>query len=168
MGASWLWTMPGPLGFHYGYRVGNLFISYESQEQFEPEADGLAARAAEEVRRLSDECSSLEKIATILLEKVAGRAKGNPIFHAGIAAGLVGQLAEAKQNFQTIEAEFTDGELRSAAITLKGLLNSPEAYVNAVEVLIKKQRFHNKLPELSRALPSQLRLEKRLISDERQ
>jgi hypothetical protein len=129
---------PGPLGFHHGDRIPKLFISYESQEQFEPEADGLAARAAEEVRRLTDECSSLEKIATILLEKVARGAKGNPIFHAGVAAGLVGQLAEAKQSFQTVEAEFREGELRSAAITLKGLLDSPETYVNAIEDLVKK------------------------------
>jgi len=52
-GAHWLWRYePGPITFDHNYRVEG-FVSFESGEQFEPEADRLAARAAEEALKLA-------------------------------------------------------------------------------------------------------------------
>src|SRR2546426_11816134 len=48
VGAAWLWHARTGFGFDAGYRVAD-FISFESQEQFAPLIEQMAARASQEV-----------------------------------------------------------------------------------------------------------------------
>jgi len=145
VGAHWLWRAePGPISFNYNDRVED-FISFESREQFEPEADRLAARATEEALKLERIFGSVTEIAQVLTDLVMAGRTGSSVYHAAVAAGLAGEVSKSHALFERVQTEF-DNPVRSVASELDRILEQPDAYQAAVELRIAEQRSHNKLP----------------------
>ena len=85
-GAHWLWRHePGPITFDYNDRVEG-FISFESGEQFEPEADRLATRAAKEALKLEGIFGSITETAQVLTNLVMAGRTGWSTYNAAVAA----------------------------------------------------------------------------------
>jgi hypothetical protein len=85
VGAHFLWQWGGFFSYDLGYRVEG-FASYESDAQFAPEADRLAASAAREVellrRRLPDP-SAVARVITL-----PPRGHGWPYYHYAVPRPL--------------------------------------------------------------------------------
>ena len=145
VGAHWLWrAKPGPISFDYNDRVED-FISFESSEQFKPEADRLAARATEEVLKLERIFGSVTETAQVLTDLVMAGRTGSSVYHGAVAAGLAGEVLKSRALFERVQTDFAD-PVRSAACELDRVLEQPDAYQAAVELRIAEQRSHNKLP----------------------
>jgi hypothetical protein len=102
VGAVWLW-----LGFlvehrlyDYGDRI-NGFIQFEDAAQFAPLVDTLAHEAAAEVTRLRTKFQSLGATARELI--VEAPDKSWLLFHAAVAAGLVGDIPKARDLLKRLE-----------------------------------------------------------------
>ena len=144
-GAHWLWRYePGPITFDYNDRVEG-FISFESGEQFEPEADRLATRAAKEALKLEGIFGSITETAPVLTNLVMAGRTGWSTYHAAVAAGLAGEISQSRRLFERVQIDFAD-PVRSVASKLERVLDRPGDYRAAVEVSIAEQRSHNKLP----------------------
>lgn len=145
VGAHWLWrSEPGPISFDHNDRVED-FISFENSEQFEPEADRLAARAAEEALKLAGIFGSITEIAQVLTDLVMAGRIGRSVYHAAVAAGLAGEVSKSHALFKRVQTDFDD-PVRSVASRLDRVLGNPDDYRAAVELSIAEQRSHNKLP----------------------
>lgn len=106
--AHWLWTEKDHLSFDYGGRLGT-YAEYQTDDQFGPELVHLAKLAAEEANRLAQAFISFEAAAERLsLEADALGERGKAswaAYHAGMALGLSGRMAEAKAQLCTISDE---------------------------------------------------------------
>jgi hypothetical protein len=94
VGVSWLWFEKDYVSFDDGGRI-KPFSKFEDQTQFAPLADDLARRAGDEVARYRALYPSVSSAARHLAAK-------EPMclwdrFHAGVACGLAGDVANAKQ-----------------------------------------------------------------------
>ncbi len=149
VGACWLWSRGQHLSFHYGSRIAD-FVEFESIEQFAPEADRLACRAADEVQRLRRDCSSIKAIARLLMLDANNGKSGWPLHHAAVAAGLIGDLTAADQLFDRVRTSFTgDGwqaEARAHAAHLQQVVARQEAFKSEIMDLIEQKRAVLKLP----------------------
>jgi hypothetical protein len=148
VGAAWLWYPRKGLPFNYGYRVAD-FIPFESAEQFTPLIEDMAAQAAREVLALREKFRTLADIHRHLVNNV--RYDDWPAYHAAVAAGLVGDIATARQLFCRVEAWPTQGSewqqtLKSDAVALAALLDDPARFRAAVCEIIAQCRALNKLP----------------------
>jgi hypothetical protein len=91
VGVMWLWWSKDYISFDYGLGGPKPWASAESPD-FPAEARSLAAEAAERVAALREEVGTLRAASLALTQHPA---PGWPQFHAGIAAGLAGDLATA-------------------------------------------------------------------------
>lgn len=148
VGAMWLWNVRAGHTFHVGYRVGN-FIPFYSPESFGPAVTELAAQAAQEVQRRRDQFNSLQNIYHYLVDNTS---EENPsIFHAAIAAGLVGDIDTARHLFQISDALPIQDvqwqiELRAKIAALAAQLDQPALFRNSVLNNIQESRRLNGLP----------------------
>jgi hypothetical protein len=85
VGAHFLWRASGQPSFDLGYRLHG-FVAFESESQFAPEADRLAAAAAIEVERLRTQLVGVQAVTTL----IPSEAGGWPPYHRAIAFGLSG------------------------------------------------------------------------------
>jgi hypothetical protein len=149
--ATWLWhthpfwTFDGT--YHpprNGYRVpGAGFIDFQSAEQFTPLIAEMAALAAREVIALREKFKSFD----LIYEHLLGRAvrDGIPVYHAAVAAGLVGDITSARQLFRRLEEWCTDGyghqlQLKANSAELAQLIEEPARFRAAVLANIENRR----------------------------
>jgi hypothetical protein len=148
VGAMWLWRARKGHAFHVGYRIAD-FLPFYSPAQFGPAVSGLAAQAAEEVQRLREQFKTLKDIYRYLVDHTS--EKNWQIFHAAIAAGLVGDVNTACRLFQISDSMPTRNvqwqiELRAKNAALAVQLNQPSLFRGSVLEAIQQCRRLNNLP----------------------
>lgn len=142
--AHWLWSGHGFLSHDVGNRVGG-FAEYASDAQFASVAIELSETAAIEATRLTKRFSSIDATAADL---VAAEAAAEPSvgswsrYNAGVAAGIVGQSAEA----EALLAGVTDERVKPSAKTMSLLVNDPASFQKKAIDLIARQRLALGLP----------------------
>jgi len=157
VGAHWFWYARDHFSFDHGYRIAD-FVSFEAKEQFEPESERLALRAADEVQKIRDNFRSLEEIARQLTFDVVNGGGGFALYHAAVAAGLVGDISGSRQLFERVRNHF-DGDgwqenVRSVAAELTKALPSKHDFRTLVQEIIQRHRSLNKLPPCPDPLPA--------------
>jgi hypothetical protein len=148
VGAMWLWRARKGLAFHVGYRIAD-FIPFSSAEQFGPAVSELGTKAAQEVQRRREQFKSLHDIYRYLVDHTPERNRG--IFHAAIAAGLIGNIDTARRLFQMSDAMPIRNvqwqiELRAANAALAAQLDRPSMFRASVLEIIQQCRLLNGLP----------------------
>jgi hypothetical protein len=154
VGAHFLWKWDGVLSFDLGYRIESL-VAYESDAQFAPEADRLAARAAAEVLSFRERLPAPSDAAAALPESPAGR--GWPLYHRAVALGLSGEANAAAATFQRLAVADGDDRpwvrvLRQRCSNFAALVADPQAFRAEIRGLIVQQRAALKLPEVGGVL----------------
>lgn len=159
--ASWLWADKNFWAFDYGGRVANLFFEFQNEEQFAPHAELLAARAADESRRLQVEFSSLPAIARKLTgEANQSMAIGNPsmwdLYYAAVASALVDHEQDAQRFFDELLQVSVNADwqkrLREQSVSLTSHLRSRKHFIQQVQEIVDRTRSQLKLPRLDGAL----------------
>ena len=103
--AHWLWShTPNSLSFDYTIMSGKPWIPFENVAQFETGVAELVERAVEESKALKSKIIDVQAVASLLVEHhdtydSAGCAGGWPAFNAAVAAGVVGDMANARSLF---------------------------------------------------------------------
>ena len=148
VGAMWLWQPDIDHNvFHYFRRLGG-FVSYESDEQFAPEAHRLAIRAATEMIKLEKQFSSLEKIAAFLCENTSEYPV--QIYNAAVAVALSGAIDRSRILFKKlIDQDPNKSQLwgiRKKAKLLATYLDDEARFRKAVEKIISDTRVLQRLP----------------------
>ena len=149
VGACWLWTENVYLSFDHGDRIEE-FHSFESPEQFNGVANSLAERAKTEILRLRSRFPTLHETATCL----TGMKSPNiwHRFHAGIAAGLAGDVVTAKNNLAAIASETSEYQwvidLQSKAAHLGSLSNDVGMFRSTIAKQICHTRTLLRLPRV--------------------
>jgi hypothetical protein len=147
VGAMWLWRARKGHAFNVGYRIAD-FIPFYSPEQFGPAAVSLAAKAAQEVQRRRKQFKTLHDIYRYLVDHTS--EKNWQIFHAAIAAGLIGDADTARRLFQTFDAMPIGNvpwqiELRAKNAALAAQLDRPALFRTSVLEIIQECRLLNGL-----------------------
>jgi hypothetical protein len=147
VGAHWLWHAQDSWSFDYGHRVVD-FIFFRNEEQFAVAAEKLATRAVEEVHNLQRKFSSLSDIAREVAKKPHGTEWD--IYHAAVAAGLTGDVANARRLFEgLIEGPPTwdwHAKLQADATILARTLPDVVKFRETVIAIIQKARALHRLP----------------------
>ncbi len=148
VGAMWLWRARKGYAFHVGYRVAD-FLPFYNPEQFGPVIGDIAAKAAQEVQRLREQFKTLNDICRYLVDRTS--ETNWQIFHAAIAAGLVGDVDTARRLFQAfagmpIRNVQWQTELRARNIALAAQLDQPSLFRSSVLAIIHECRQLNGLP----------------------
>lgn len=148
VGAMWLWRARKGYAFHVGYRIAD-FLPFYSPEQFAPEVARLAAQAAEEVQKHREQFKTMHDIYRYLLDHTS--EKNWKIFHAAIAAGLVGDVDTARRLFQIFDAMPTNDvqwqiDLRAKNAAIGAQLDRPSLFRTSVLEVIQECRAINGLP----------------------
>jgi hypothetical protein len=137
VGAHFLWHA-GPLSFDLGGRVAG-FVGFESAEQFSPQADSLASRAAAESARLRAMLTDTRAAAASLPEDADESAWAH--YHRAIALGLSGDAEGARRAFlgliETPHPVSWAVERAARCRELRDLLQDPAAFREAIT-----QRVH--------------------------
>jgi len=94
VGCMWLWSIKQHISFDVGYRV-NGFFAYESEEQFGPAADKLAAGALEKVVEYRRIFRSIHDVSNYYFENAPQSFW--PCFNAAIAHSLAGRAEASAQ-----------------------------------------------------------------------
>jgi hypothetical protein len=147
IGAMWLWRARKGLAFNTFQRISD-FAPFYSSEQFVPIIAELAAQAAREVKRLREKFASLSAICQYLVNHTSDKNKD--IFHAAIAAGLMGDVSVARHLFHKFSEVPTCGyqwaiELQAANALLASKLDDREAFRSAVLARVRECRLINNL-----------------------
>ena len=151
VGAHFLWQWGGYLTFDLGDRL-EQFVPYESDAQFAPQADRLAARAASEVLVLRELLPDPSAVASVI--PLPERGGGWPYYHRAVSLGLAAQPQAAAREFLAIAA--ADGDDRAWVIDLRErcrrfaeLVAEPPGFRAAIVQLIAEQRIALKLTPVS-------------------
>jgi hypothetical protein len=149
VGAMWLWRARKGHAFHVGHRIAD-FVPFYNAEQFGSAMNELAVKAAQEVQRLRDQFKSMQDIYRYLVDHTS--EKTWQIFHAAIAAGLVGDVEAARRLFQISSAMPTrdvqwQTELRTANAKLAAEIDQPTLFRASVLEIIQKCRLLNNLSD---------------------
>ena len=148
VGCNWLWMVKD----YFSYDTGGCivpFTPFQSEEQFRPVVEEMAAAAAEEVIRCREAFSTPLSLANYY---TAIKPEGMwPNFHSAIACALVGEITQA-QYFLTQVVESTNDfewarNARLDAAQLKTLLSDPRAFREAIVTRINQARLLRRLPE---------------------
>jgi hypothetical protein len=147
IGTMWLWRARKGLAFNTFRRIAD-FAPFSSSQQFVPVIAELAAQAAREVKRLREKFKSLSEICQYLVSHTSDNNRD--IFHAAIAAGLVGDVTTAHRLFQKFSEVPTHGyqwtiALQATNSLLASKLEDPEAFRSAVVAKIRECRLINNL-----------------------
>ena len=137
--------------FNYYDRAGD-FISFQTAEQFRPEAGKLAAWASAQAALLSKKFGSLDDIAAYLRQRVSENRDFWTLYNAAIAAGLTGSKEFSLQCFSDFialepTADWTH-EIQAEAVTLRKLLADGREFSAAIQNKIIAKRAALKLPPL--------------------
>jgi hypothetical protein len=148
VGGAWLWHSRSNFGFNTGYRIAD-FIPFENTEQFAPLIENMARRAADEVIALRRQFRSLSDIHRWLVARAT--RDGWPVYHAAVAAGLIGDYAGARQLFDRIRRWKTDSydwqlQLKADSAELETRLATPSLFRSTVLNIIEQRRAAIGLP----------------------
>jgi hypothetical protein len=143
-----VWYRKDSFSFDFGGRV-EAFHDLTDVDA-EAQAQALAVRAAEEVRRLRARFPSLGAVASELIH--LRKQPGWPRYHAGVAAALTGDYRTATALFEGVATPQADeapwvGELRRWAAHLCGLLQEPVRFHDEMRVVVRDTRALLKLSE---------------------
>jgi len=103
-GAMWLWRPKPSVAF--SYRPVD-FIPYESNKQFAPLVERMAARAAQEVQALRLKLPSFASVMNFIKNRATRDSW--PTYDAAVACALAGEISAARQFFNWIQAWQTGG-----------------------------------------------------------
>jgi hypothetical protein len=147
VGAMWLWRARKGHAFNAGHRLAD-FVPFCSPEQFAPVAADLATQAAREVQRLREQFKTLPDIYQYLVDHTS--EENWQIFHAAIAAGLVGDIYNARRLFQIFNDIPVHNiqwaiDLRARNAVLAARLDQPAAFRAAILEIIQECRSLNHL-----------------------
>src|SRR5262249_37205348 len=124
---------------------------FEDEAQFAPLAEGLARRAADEVRRLRTLFPSVPSAA----EHLAARSPRGfwDTFHAGVASGLAGDPARGRGYFDEVACtddwrDWPRPRRRSHGTTPGGVGDLP-AFRHRIEGVLRRARGLLRLPEIA-------------------
>jgi len=166
VGAMWLWNHDDEPFLHFavGGRVREL-VSFQSEEQFAPEARRLAMRAADEVLRLRGLFPDVSSAAAYLAAHVEDDSEA---FDAAVTAGLAGDTESARSYFDLHDSlalryherdrdeDWYGAELLAEheaelarSERLRSLLDDPAAFRDAVYDAIARVRAGVRLPPLA-------------------
>jgi hypothetical protein len=148
IGVTWLWRKPEFSGIDLGSRITD-FVPFESRKQFEPRINEMADLAAQRVLKLRSEFRSLRDVHRWLMQHAT--QDGWPIYHAAIAATLVGDAAGARQLFERMDRWPTfayDWQLRlkTDSAELAALLPAPDRFRSTILKRIEEKRARIGLP----------------------
>jgi hypothetical protein len=148
VGAMWLWRARKGHAFNAGYRIAD-FVPFYNVNQFSCAADKLAAQAAGEVQRLRQQFKSLHDIYRYLVDHTS--EANRDIFHAAIAAGLIGDVEASHRLFEIFLNMPVRGiqwqiELREKNTTLASRLKNAALFRGSVLAAIQECRILNALP----------------------
>ena len=150
VGAMWLWEDKDYYSFDVGSRVEG-FSQFHSDSQFQVEAERLAARAASQVTEYRSQFGSLEQVADHLSTHCQPT---NPwhLYHAGIACGLAGRLAEGDGFFEQLLQHTPEFDwhrtLQAKAKDFRAVITDTAAFRKAMEAIILNAQLSLKLPPL--------------------
>jgi len=96
----WLWTRAEHFHFDTPDSRMSEHVEFRDEAQFEPAARRLAELAAGRVRELRAQFSSPEAVAEN--QRSIHIGGGWPAYHAGVAAGLTGDVARARAAFDVL------------------------------------------------------------------
>lgn len=141
VGAMWLWQEYKGYCFHHGYREDD-YTPFETQEQFIPNVERKAKRAAQRVQELRAEFQSVADVKRLLL-KLISRNDGR-LYDAALACGLTGEPELARDFFQRYEASVARrswGPKRIAESSARaGFLHDRDKFREAVIDVIEASR----------------------------
>ena len=100
VGIGWLLIEKGYVSFDIGYRIDTPFIEYKTDEQFEPEIEKLAKRAAVEVSKLRHDFESLKLAADYY--RNTELKKSSECYYAGVILGLAGAAKESRKYLEQV------------------------------------------------------------------
>ncbi len=155
VGCCWLWVAKDHFSFDYGYRE-EPFKEFSALTEWEEVADGLARRAADQVERYRFTITSFQSVADHYRRQ--GPSAFWPRYHAGVAAGLVGDVPEATQYFLDAIAETRvtspawQVEAVAACRQWLAKLSQPDVFRTAVVTEIGRARTLMNLPALERPI----------------
>jgi hypothetical protein len=148
VGINWLWYEKNYFSFDYGYRV-EPFIQYESEIQFENEAQKIVLRAAQEVEHYRQVFRSFNDSKKVLTRNTNQNVW--TLYHAAIASGICGDTTKALNLFQSIIRLPVnlawERELNNHASQLALLVNDKVAFRNQISAIIMNTRNILGLPE---------------------
>lgn len=119
VGVNWLWWAKDHISFDEGYRVRwatnpvrlddtarhtTDYLDYRNDEQFGNEIRGVCAVAAQRVRQLRERFADIDAVARHLNADTADHDQCWPAYHAGIAAGLTGDVPTAQARLGRVAA----------------------------------------------------------------
>lgn len=153
VGACWLWSDKGFLSFDDGYRV-EPFHKFEEDEQFEGAAQLVAQHARDEVAKLRQRFCTIESAATYLGEKASRESDIWAHFHAGVSAGLMGWVSDARCRLEkAIAADNRDLDwvrnLKDRCTRLLALTENTPEFRSCVAKFVAHERSTLKLPPLT-------------------
>ena len=142
LNVSPIWFFLEPWGGEAAHRLDN-YISFESVEQFAPLIEKAAQLVAAEVVALRAKFRTLADIHRFFAGNLSW--SGN-VYRAAITAGLIGDLALARQLFARIKGLDPNKhttllkDRQAECITLAALLDDPQAYRSAIRERIDIRR----------------------------
>lgn len=159
VGVCWLWyekdyySFDAALGAH-GSRVES-FHEFDGTDAFASSARVLSQRARDEVLALRDQLSSLRRTSEFLESKrVEKNVWGH--YHAGVAAGLVGDSDAAFKHFAKVQAEKLDFDwvhkLKSRTTELLKSVEDKARFRSEIDSIVRRTRELLKLPTIGKPI----------------
>jgi hypothetical protein len=146
MGVTWLWHHGS--GRDISYRPVD-FIPFKTVEQFAPQINKMAARAAQELSILREKFKSFSDVYQYITSHASRDSW--PTYNAAVACGLVGDITASRRFFERMKAWPTHGyaweqQLKSDSAELAALLDEPTKFQSAILAIIEKRRSVMHLP----------------------
>jgi hypothetical protein len=159
VGVCWLWYEKDYYSFDaalgaYGSRV-EAFHEFDGTDAFTESARVLARRARDEVLALREQLSSISVIAEFLESKrVEKNIWGH--YHAGVAAGLVGNSDAAIKHFVKVQSEKLDfdwvHQLQRRTAELLQTARDRVRFRSEIDSIVRRTRELLKLPVVGKPI----------------
>jgi hypothetical protein len=152
VGVCWLWYEKDYYSFDaalgaYGDRIES-FHEFDGTDAFSRTARLLAQRARDEVLALRRQLSSLGSVASFVESKVVDNLWSD--YHAGVAAGLAGNVNAAIRHFKTLEAAKCEydwaHELKRRSAALFRAVEDTERFRSEIAAIVRRTRQLLRLP----------------------
>ena len=152
VGAMWLWRDTDDHHVYFGldHRIDGAGFADASDAAFEDAVAAMAVTAAEHVRLLREQLTTVDAAAAILREQ-AEREKGWAMWDAAVALGLAGERDEAAAMFRAVADDDDDRDWwvavkRDAAKLAELVRAEPADFDTTVRAWIDRYRDALKLP----------------------
>lgn len=148
VGACWLWFEKDYFSFDDGNRVES-FQPFEDTQQFSTAANILAEAAKGEVLKLRARFPTIQAAASCLCEKTPRQIWDS--YHAGVAAGLIGDAATAKACFEEVCQDDSNfpwvQTLKRRTSELGQLVADNQSFRTEIAAVVVQTREKLKLPQ---------------------